>query len=61
MKFIVEKMDGKTFAYFETEKHFKNAQKQRNHLPIITREQLDTECELDVYPDNCYIVIDVKK
>lgn len=59
MKLIIEKINGIVYAYRETEKHFKKAEKQRKFRKFSTKD-LDKECNLSHYDNDCHFVIDIK-
>ncbi len=60
MYLIIEKSD-RLYASFETNEHFKQANKYRGNLTRIEPTVLDEECDLTQLPNWSYIVIDVKK
>lgn len=61
MYLIIQRSNGKTYAYFEDKKHFKVAEKDRRHLTRIKMTILDQECDISQHGDNIYMVIPVKK
>lgn len=62
MKMIIEKLDGSTYVYRETEKQFKENEKARvkSGSKKILLSEFDNDCLLDSYDDNCYAVIPMR-
>ena len=61
MYLIIQKSDGKIFAYFEDKKHFKASDLERKNLTRLKATVFYGECDLSEYGDNIYMVIPVKK
>ncbi len=59
-KFILERWEGVLYAYTESEKHFKVAEKTRS-TPLLPISVLATNCEIDKIEGDFHIVIPVKK
>lgn len=63
MRVIVERMNGRTYVYRETEKQFKINQKKRkssgSYQVFLT--EFDDNCLLDDYGYNCHTVITLTK
>ncbi len=59
MRLIIQKLDGSVYVYRETEKMFKNNEKQRAN-PLLDSAVLDDECDLGKYED-FHMVIPIKK
>ncbi len=59
---VIEKMDNKVYASFETKKQLKNGNLERKNRTSVEFEpgDLDTECSLEMYPSNCYLVFELK-
>ncbi len=55
-------MDNKVYASFETKKQLKNGNLERKNRTSVEFEpgDLDTECSLEMYPSNCYLVFELK-
>jgi hypothetical protein len=59
LKLIIEKIDGRIYAYRESKSHFERASKTRGTVQLDP-EKLDHECDLGHY-DDFHMVFDVKK
>lgn len=58
---VIEKMDNEIYTYFETEKQLEKNNKERNKTSIkIESSNLDDQCCLRLYQDNCYFVFELK-
>lgn len=59
MYLIIEKSRG-MYAYRETKRHFKEADKYRKNLTRLDVSALDKECDLAEHGDHFYIVVPIK-
>lgn len=61
-KLIIEKSDGRIYAYFESGRHFRDMQQQRvEELMELPPRLLCEQCDLDAYADGTFFCIDVKE
>ena len=62
MKLVFEMKESVPYLYFESEKHFKVAQKERKLTQeTISSTKLAYECNMSEYGDNFHIIIPVKR
>lgn len=61
-RLIIEKLDGETFAYIESGRHFRQMEEAReaDGLKKLPVELLNHECNLDAYGDGTYFVLELK-
>lgn len=60
MHLVIEKNDGRLYAYREDATQFKAMEKTyRNSLQKLQPQTLDDECDLSDMPNNSYIVFNV--
>lgn len=61
MYIIIEKSEGRLYAYRETAAQFKVMEKAyRNSMQKLTPQALDDECDLSDLPNNAYLVFKIE-